>query len=221
MATTQPDLELVEILKRLGSRLALLADRVRACDGDAVLDNETYEDALWYVCCWVANRTDLEKWDVWHAAHRLDTGIGLAPYKKQTGDKAEYRDLRFIPPKLKELDRDGSTSRLIAERPEIAELVDLSPATKHEAKRPRRKRRAALEPKQLTARQVEIVQLYGECKGDFAEMRRRLGVDRKTVVEIYEAASRKLGTAAVANPSTTSMPQDHRGQVNVSEDRRV
>ncbi len=93
-------------------------------------------------------------------------------------------------------------------------------ATDHEAKQPRRKRRAALEPKRLTARQAEIVHIVGECKGDIAEAARRLSVDRKTVAESYEVAMSKLGTTASAYPSTMSLPQDRRGQVDVSGDRR-
>lgn len=137
--TTQPDLELVEILKRLGLKWGTLRDRLdrdpwlpivvkEAGDDSASMeDYDTFYDALGDVIHWLCERTDVDRWDAWEASYRLSTANGLAPWKKQTGDQAEYRDLRFIPPKLKELDRDGSTARLLAERPDIAELVDLLP----------------------------------------------------------------------------------------------
>lgn len=133
--TTQPNLELVEILKRLG---------LRTTWGE---DYDTHYDALWEVIRWICDRTDLDRCDLDDAAYRLNTAMGLAPWKKQTGDEAEYRDLRFIPPKLKELDRDGSTARLIAERPDIAELVDLP-------SKPSRGRPAPSAPKEFIAMDI-------------------------------------------------------------------
>lgn len=113
MTTTQPDLELVVILKRLG---------LRTTWGE---EYDTHYDALWNAIRWICERTGLDQFDLDEAAYRLNTDMGLAPWRKSTGDKAEYRDLRSILPKLKELDRDGSTARLIAERPDIAQLVNL------------------------------------------------------------------------------------------------
>lgn len=232
MTTTQPDLRLVEILKRLGSKWVMLRDRLdrdpwlpvvatEAADDTASMeDYELYWNALWGVIGWLCERTDVDKWDVWEASHRLGTANGLSPWKKQTGDEAEYRDLRFILPKLHALDRDGSTARLIAERPDIAELVGL-PATRTTPKGSPRKRRATLKPKPLTARQAEIVQIVGECNGDIAEAARKLGVTHKTVAEAYKVAMGKIGITAVVRPTTTSIPEDHRGQMNVSEDRRT
>lgn len=81
----------------------------------------------------------------------------------------------------------------------------------------RRRRRQPAEPKPLTPKQVEVVQLYGECKGDFAEVARRMNLDRKTVVEHYEAAMKKMGKTAV-KPTTRSIPADRRGQATLSHD---
>lgn len=85
----------------------------------------------------------------------------------------------------------------------------------------RRRRRAGLVPKPLTAKQTETVQVVGECKGDLAEAARRLGIDRKTVKQHYDAASRKLGKIAVKH-TTQPLRTDRRGQANVAQedDRR-
>jgi hypothetical protein len=84
-----------------------------------------------------------------------------------------------------------------------------------------RRRRPAAEPKPLTAKQVEAVQIVGECRGDFAEAARRLKRDRKTIVGHYEAAQEKLGKSAV-KAATQPLPKDRRGQENIADgdDRR-
>ncbi len=93
----------------------------------------------------------------------------------------------------------------------------------------KRRRRPALEnkaPRAMTRRQVEVVQIVGECKGNFAEAGRRLGVDRKTIKETYDAAMGKLRKAGLRQPErkiktkTTRLPEDNRGQVNVADDLR-
>jgi predicted DNA-binding protein (UPF0251 family) len=89
-------------------------------------------------------------------------------------------------------------------------------------KRPRRRRRMTdAPPRPLTAKQTEAVQIVGECKGNLAEAARRLGIDRATLKERYEAASEKLGKRAVKH-ATKSLPTDRRGQENLSryDDRR-
>lgn len=93
--------------------------------------------------------------------------------------------------------------------------------TTKKAKRKRRRRKADPIPRPLTAKQVETVQTVGECKGNIAEAARRLGKDRKTVAESYEAAMEKLGIQAVKH-QTKPLPLDRRGQENLSgeDDRR-
>jgi len=97
------------------------------------------------------------------------------------------------------------------------------------AKKTKQRRRPPSEdksPRKLTARQVEVMQLVGECKGNFAEVGRRLRLDRKTVKEHYEAALKKLRQVGVKSPErklkakTTQLPEDRRGQVNVADDLR-
>ncbi len=73
----------------------------------------------------------------------------------------------------------------------------------------------------LTARQVEVMQIVGEHKGNISEAARCMGLDRKTVSEHFNAACKKLGKKAMSKPRTRSLPQDNRGQANVSRDRRL
>ncbi len=73
----------------------------------------------------------------------------------------------------------------------------------------RRKRRPA-DSKALTARQTEIMHLVGECRGNLAEVARRVRLDRKTVAQHYKAASLKLGQKAVT-AMTRKLPADRRG----------
>ena len=82
-------------------------------------------------------------------------------------------------------------------------------------------KRASVVSKPLTPRQVEVMQIVAECKGDLAEAARRLGLDRKTVMQHYTAAEKKLGKAAVKH-ATCALPRDRRGQAHVAEgdDRR-
>jgi len=87
----------------------------------------------------------------------------------------------------------------------------------------RRRRRPPMNPKgrPLTAKQTEAVQIVGECKGNYAEAARRVGKDRKTVEQHYRAAMRKLGKIVLPKPKLRALPQDRRGQPNVSEDGRL
>ena len=92
----------------------------------------------------------------------------------------------------------------------------------------RRTRRPPFErkPRPLTERQTEVINIVGECKGSLADAARRLGIDRKSLKESYDAGNRKLASAGVPIPSsrpkpkTERLPKDPRGQVNVAQDRR-
>ena len=85
-----------------------------------------------------------------------------------------------------------------------------------------RPRRPPLTPKDrpLTLRQAEVVQAVGECKGNLAEAARRLGIDRKSLKECYDAGMKKLARAGRPKPKTVRLSVDRRGQEKVAEDRR-
>jgi DNA-binding CsgD family transcriptional regulator len=81
----------------------------------------------------------------------------------------------------------------------------------------RRRRKTDAAPRPMTAKQTEAVQIVGECKGNFSEAARRLGVSPKTVREHYQAGLRKLGRKAVKH-ATQRLPSDRRGQDSISSD---
>jgi DNA-binding CsgD family transcriptional regulator len=94
----------------------------------------------------------------------------------------------------------------------------------------KRTRRPAIEknPRPLTPRQTEVMQIVGECKGNFAQAARQIGLNRKTVEQHYIAATKKLGMHAVRaaerKPKAPQrLPEDHRQQVDAfkNEDGQV
>ena len=84
-------------------------------------------------------------------------------------------------------------------------------------KRTSSKRRKPLVEPNLTAKQLEAMQIVGECKGDIAEAARRLGKDRSTIKQHYDAATAKLGKRPPKH-STEQHATDRRGQANLATD---
>jgi len=88
-------------------------------------------------------------------------------------------------------------------------------------------RRPPLEPKtrRLTPRQTEVMQIVGECKGNFAEAGRRLSLDRTTVKQHYAAALEKMKAAGVRAPdrqlkkAVGPLPKGARGEVDIYENK--
>ena len=79
----------------------------------------------------------------------------------------------------------------------------------------RRGRKPSSKLRPLTPRQMEAVTVVPECKGNYGEAARRMGLDRKTVVQHYKAGMGKLGIKAVKH-GTQGLPADRRGQANVT-----
>jgi len=70
----------------------------------------------------------------------------------------------------------------------------------------------------LTARQAEVAQIVGECKGNLSQAARRLGRDRKTVEEVFRAGMAKLGKTVVASRDKERLfARDRRGQDDVAD----
>ena len=91
-------------------------------------------------------------------------------------------------------------------------------ARKDKVAKRKRARKKTRKPRPLTARQTEVIQIVGECRGNLAEAARRLGRDRKTVKEAYTAGLAKLGKNAVhIKKSDKLIPRDKRGQADVSD----
>lgn len=85
----------------------------------------------------------------------------------------------------------------------------------------RRRRKSDNMPKPLTAKQLEAVQIVGECKGNITKAAEQVGIDRKSMQERYDAAMTKLGASAVKH-KTKQLGNDKRGQANIvgGDDRR-
>jgi hypothetical protein len=80
----------------------------------------------------------------------------------------------------------------------------------------RRRRRQQRGP---TPKQLEAVQIVGECNGNIAEAARQLGRDAKTVSELYRKGLKNAGSLTISRrnrPRTGSIPTDARGQVGIS-----
>jgi predicted DNA-binding protein (UPF0251 family) len=129
-----------------------------------------------------------------------------------TGSHANPYVLTFRPPEL--------DVAILTPEGEAA-LMDWRLQSKKETTAPRKRKRGTIKVKPLTARQVEVVQIVGECNGDLAEAARKLGIDRKTVKQHFDAASRKLGKAVVTH-ATQPLRRGLRGEADVSyeDDRR-
>lgn len=86
-----------------------------------------------------------------------------------------------------------------------------------------KRRQSDLRP--LTTKQTEAIQIVGECSGDIAKAAKRLGKDRKTVKQHYDAGMAKVGQAAVVDnkPKPGSLPTGSRGddEVTGDDDRRA
>lgn len=127
---------------------------------------------------------------------------------------------RWIRQVLNAEDSNVSYARVLSW--DLREFSDaLDEAAKPARKKPKRTRRPskARKPRPLTPRQIEVVQIVGECKGNIAKAARQLGKDRKTVEEAYRAGMAKLGkTVYRSRDKTRLLPRDKRGQEAVSEE---
>jgi hypothetical protein len=109
--------------------------------------------------------------------------------------------------------------------PEVRSFLDDLAASPDAALKPdkpkRRTPRPPTEPRELTKKQAEAVQVVGECKGSIADAARRLARDPKTVRQHYNAAMEKMGRKVV-KAATKPTPTDRRGQEKLADgdDRR-
>jgi hypothetical protein len=115
-----------------------------------------------------------------------------------------------------QMDRRRDTIRAGAERIRTILAICLA-GLKGKGKKRIRRQSKPREPRPLTAKEVEAVQIVGECKGNIAEAARRLGKDRKTVDEAYKSGLGKLGKEPVKR-GTQTLPRDRRGQTYLAAD---
>lgn len=127
-------------------------------------------------------------------------------------------DLPGTLPSLHNLDERRALHILNGLRRRATEAVG-PPGTKSKggkSDQPKPKRRRRTGKKKLSARQLQAAQLYGECKGNMAEVARQMRVCSKTARQHYQAALRRLGRVAVKH-LTGRLPTDRRGQENVAD----
>lgn len=104
-------------------------------------------------------------------------------------------------------------------------MVEFLQEVKQREAKPKPKRRRASDkprkPRPPTQRQLEAIQIVGECRGNVAEAARRLGKDRKTVEEAYRTGMAKAGKEVFwqnKKTKTRLLIRDKRGQETVSTD---
>ena len=198
-------------------------------------------------CCPKSQREDAEKTTV-YLLYQLDKGdyrmaaSGFHTWAKlqrqaaYTGERGE-----LVQPVEVTLRPDSALARL-AQAMEKLELraQRAADAAERKPKTPgkSRRKRQALDLRPLTEKQAEAVHIVGECGGNIAAAAKRLGHNRKTVKQHYEAAMSKMGRKVVKKftrqdkpenwrqlpaakrHGTRQLPADRRRQIAVSEDHR-
>lgn len=165
----------------------------------------------------------IELIDPWQAEAGAE---GVDPLKRLTEGWRYSSDLCDLVQHIPRTDLVNLNVQLDRVREDLVRVVHAlqEQATGGKRKKKRKRRGGDRITKPLTPRQVEVVQIVGECKGNFAEVGRRLGRDRKTIQEAYEAAMDKMRQVGVKCPErksrtkTTRFPEDHRGQVSIAEE---
>jgi hypothetical protein len=85
-------------------------------------------------------------------------------------------------------------------------------------KKSRRRRSARNEPRPLTDRQRQAVELYGESNGDFGQIGSIMGgISRQAARKHVQAGLRKLGKHFTSKPRKQSVPTDARGQDTLAD----
>jgi len=123
--------ELVHIFSRLARHWRAMIERLE----DKGELTEAEDEAQWnhpieHLFRRIEEMTGISRNNLADAAWRINTPMGLGAWKRQT-KQISYPDLLWILPKLKDLDRDGSTLRL------LAELWNLDSEVATEAKLPK------------------------------------------------------------------------------------
>jgi hypothetical protein len=102
----------------------------------------------------------------------------------------------------------------------VEEAIGIGGMPGKAGKKKRHNRQTSIE-RTPTEKQLEAVQIVGECKGSFSDAARRLGKNRKTVEQHYKAGMRNAGSLASAltqKHRTQQLPHDGRGQVAIADD---
>jgi hypothetical protein len=137
----------------------------------------------------------------------------LFPDLRLVGCYERWHDVRDFDWDAAEVELRRIEAAALAARAEGRETV---PAGEPSKPQRRRRKRPPMIEKPLTDKQVEAVQIVGECSGNLSEAARRLATDRSALTQRYRAALRKMGKAVVKH-ATKRLPTDRRGQATVGE----
>lgn len=138
------------------------------------------------------------------------SGTEYAAWHAYVGLARDFDDERIVPEDSQDIDRLWGYLNEVK-----ADLGGATGKAKGNRKRKRRRRKTPQKPRPLTEKQTEAILIVAECKGNLAEAAWRLGIDRSSLKERYEAACKKLGRRAV-KAMTKSIPVDRRGQEDVA-----
>jgi hypothetical protein len=141
----------------------------------------------------------------WAALQLLETTMPVFPTQVDEGDFSEGMGRPPVPEWARNAQR-------------VAQSLAAPAALLKWRRAPTPKRRRRRERK-LTARQIEILQSVGEW-GNCAEAARRIGIDPKTVREIYAAGLKNAGKLAnklIGRPATVKLPTDRRGESQMAD----
>lgn len=92
-----------------------------------------------------------------------------------------------------------------------AHLAALGGTPKKQGSKRKRRRTSPRAEAPLTNKQVEAMQLVGECKGNFAAAAKAAGKSRQAMKKLYDKGASKVGLAAPKH-RTQRLPTDRRGQ---------
>jgi hypothetical protein len=71
-------------------------------------------------------------------------------------------------------------------------------------------------PRSLTAKQLEAVEVFGNCESNYSQTALKLGVSINAARDRIVAAYKKLGERVPAKPQTQALPSDRRDGVAVA-----
>lgn len=185
------------------------------------LTQETLERIQGIIAPYKAAIPEVEKLVAeYNAAWKKETGV--TPPEARTAEEIESV---VIPWWQEQAALAGIDAKTIIEAGE--DVADFEPIIRGKLRLVRlqaltlKRRRRRVYKKKPTQRQLEVVQIVGECKGVFAEAARRMNLNESTIRQHYyaglENADAKNLNSKIKN-TYRRLPQDHRGQADAFKD---
>ncbi|MCH8852693.1 MAG: hypothetical protein IID41_08585 [Planctomycetes bacterium] len=196
----KPTVEMTDLLDRLQKHVTKLVGE----EPWPPAENEAWSNhALSYAVGRVEAWTGIDKEILRDVARRVNTSAGLQPWKRVDG--TVWDDLLYVLPKLRKLDKDGSTAELVGELhiqyPDVMSEIGLQATskkgntnnakTRKRAKTPglTRKQKDLLDYLHAGGTQAEAATHFERTPGAISSMRSRI---RKKTDELQKAKGRSL-----------------------------